>query len=436
MSSMFRLSGFLAAMVFLALTTVVLGAPQQDKTDSLLDKAYPDAPIAELAKLVRRHGVGAFEEFSAAHKGKFPIITARKDGLVDVTFVYKAKSQVLSVTVLGPSFGPNANRMQRLPTTDVWYLTLPAPADAQFRYAFLLESMPPDTPGLDPLLRHSVLEMEGDPLNPPPDARRSLVKLPGAPPETYSTRRTSVPKGKLETGTITSRILKEARTFTVYTPAGWNGQPPANLLLVFDGEAYGSAAQPIIPTPIVLDNLLADHKIGPTVAIMVNNMGRRNRDLTCSKPFATFLAEELVPWVKQHYTISADPSRTGVAGSSLGGLCSAYVALQYPRVVGSVLSQSGSYWFYPDYETAVFPARLEQSLIQSYFDSPRLPIQLYMEVGTLEGDAMVQTNRRLRDILRLKGYSVTYREYSDAHDYQTWHESLADGLIALLGARK
>jgi len=323
-----------------------------------------------------------------------------------------------------------------LPTTDVWYTTVPAPADAQFLYAFLQEILPPTAPGLDPLLRQPTTEIAADPLNPQQGAGRSLFKLPGAPPEPYSVRRSNVSHGKLEPGTIESHILKEQRTFSVYTSSGWDGKTPANLVFVFDGEAYGSAAQLLIPTPATLDNLIADHKIGPTVAILVNNMGKRTRDLSCYKPFATFLAEELVPWVKKRYAIAADPHRTVVAGSSLGGLCAAYVGMQYPNVLGSVLSQSGSYWFYPHAETVVLPSTQEQTLIQSYFDSPRLPLRIYMEVGTLEGDSMLQCNRRLRDILRLKGYPVTYREYSDAHDYQTWRESLADGLIALLGVKK
>ena len=45
----------------------------------------------------------------------------------------------------------------------------------------------------------------------------------------------------------------------------------------------------------------------------------------------------------------------------------------------------------------------------------------------------VVTNRHMRDVLRAKGYSVTYRELSSGHDYVGWRGTLADGLIALIG---
>jgi len=56
-----------------------------------------------------------------------------------------------------------------------------------------------------------------------------------------------------------------------------------------------------------------------------------------------------------------------------------------------------------------------------------------MNVGVLEGLDMVPTNRHLRDILRLKGYSVDYFEYACGHDRTCWRGTLADGLISLIG---
>ena len=48
---------------------------------------------------------------------------------------------------------------------------------------------------------------------------------------------------------------------------------------------------------------------------------------------------------------------------------------------------------------------------------------------------MLGTNRELRDVLLLKGYPVTYSEVDGEHDNFWWGGSLADGLVALLGAK-
>lgn len=53
-----------------------------------------------------------------------------------------------------------------------------------------------------------------------------------------------------------------------------------------------------------------------------------------------------------------------------------------------------------------------------------------MEVGRF--DSLMDINRELRDILMVKGYSLTYCEFDGGHDYFYWRGSLADGLITLL----
>jgi len=135
---------------------------------------------------------------------------------------------------------------------------------------------------------------------------------------------------------------------------------------VFDGVSYGALpdeAEAEVPTPTILDNLIAEKKIGQTVAILVWSMGKRSRDLTGSKPFSDFVADELVPWARSHYNVTPGPNAVVVAGSSFGGYGATYSAFTHPEAIGNVISQSGSYWISKNWQTvgADFEHRLYSS---------------------------------------------------------------------------
>jgi hypothetical protein len=68
--------------------------------------------------------------------------------------------------------------------------------------------------------------------------------------------------------------------------------------------------------------------------------------------------------------------------------------------------------------------------------------RFYLDAGRLENrtfddgaPSLLASNRHLRDVLIAKGYDVTYREFAGGHDSVWWRSTLADGRIALLGAR-
>jgi hypothetical protein len=127
-------------------------------------------------------------------------------------------------------------------------------------------------------------------------------------------------------------------------PIGWRASA---LLIVFDGSAYLSA----VPTPVILDNLIAGARIPPVVAVFIDNPNQetRTRELTPNPEFAEFLARELLPWVHARYHVTSDPRMTVVAGSSFGGLAATYAALRHPEVFGNVLCQSGDFSWAPDH---------------------------------------------------------------------------------------
>lgn len=291
------------------------------------------------------------------------------------------------------------------------------------------------------MLRVNDGDLQLDPLNPRRFAGRSAAEAPDAPTQTWAKERNEVPRGELTHHKFRSQVLQEERSFGVYTPAGYATRTtPLPLLVVFDGEAYGNAADAPVPTATILDNLIDAKKVPPISAVLVDNMNQaaRDRDLKCSRSFQRFLTDELLPWVRERYGVSKRAADVILAGSSDGGLCALCTAESSPNVFGAVLSQSANLSYSPLAKPALNVFTRESGWITRQFVlAPRTPLRFYLEVGLLEAGVVnpVAEHRRLRDVLEAKGYQVTYSEYSGGHDYLNWRGSLASGLIALLGSR-
>ena len=363
-----------------------------------------------------------------------------------VTFLWQAQEELENIVICSHllEYDPQKGLMQPLPNTDLWYLSVKTRNDIRCTYHFSLND--PLTSIIhdeNPWARLSA--MKTDPLNPlrinsPEDEDNpegypvsfSVLEMPHAAPQPWSTPRPEVPAGNLEVYRLSSKLLNNERRVWLYTPPDYDPEAePYPLLLIFDGFAYTHG----ISAPAVLDNLLADGLIPPFVSILVNSGTDKMRslELPCHTPFTEFLVEELLPWAHEKIHFTRDPHRTYVAGSSYGGLASSFAAFQHPEVFGNVLSQSGSYWWLPE------DAEEDEWLIRQYALAERKDLRFYMDVGTLEtmdirpgGPNQRLANRHMRDVLQAKGYPLHYTEYSGGHDYVWWQGTLADGLLALL----
>jgi enterochelin esterase-like enzyme len=248
-------------------------------------------------------------------------------------------------------------------------------------------------------------------------------------------------KGEIAEITIPSKIYAAGRHAWAYTPANYPVSCAAgcNFIVAFDGAMYLGA----MPIPETLDSLVAARRIAPTVAILVDNGAPPGRlqDLANSQRFASFVADELVPWAQAHYSVTHAPDHTIIVGASAGGLAAAYIAYKYPTLFGNVVSQSGAFWRgnegsnAPPYEW----------LTQQYASSPRADIRFFLDVGSKEtvgalngaAPSLLDANRRLRDVLRAKGYVLEYFEVpGGVHSFETWRGRLPFGIAALAPASK
>lgn len=383
------------------------------------------------------------------------------DAQVYCTFLYRGtdSGNVLAV----PSFLEitlEKAHMERLGESDVWYKTILTAPDIMTVYRIAPDDSLQSLQSLTSMKQFAerTAHWIADPLNPktyfiPTDEQGdpsaliavSVMTGPAYKSHSYVTAhpqivaRPGVAAGTISTHSLRSQILNNERKVHVYTPPGYSAAgDPCHLLLLFDGIAYAQ----LMNSGIVLDNLLADGLIAPTVAVMVDNApDSRNHELPPNEKMPEFLRGELLPWVREQYHVSVDPAQVVIAGLSFGGLAAAWNAFKAPDLFGNVLSQSGSYWWAP--AIGMPGADGEPGwLIRQYASSERLPLCFYLDVGLLEnydffgGASHRGLNRHMRDVLQAKGYPVSYAEYSGGHDFVWWQQTLADGLSTLRRMRQ
>ncbi len=418
----------------------------------------PQSPrLIQFKKDLAITGQQAFDTFRADIQKKGTPLVEPIPGdqtQVWVTFLWFAKEPVRNVVVFSGLTNYAYTRailpdiqMARLDGTDLWFKTFKVRKDARFTYQLSVnDSLIPEEDEPDDNARRA--KLRSDPVNPHRfNDAESLVELPDAPEQLWI-RQSGNPAGQLKSSQLRSEILKTERTVTVYSPPGYKGEGrPYPLLIVFDGDAYTNA----IPTPTILDNLIAARKLPPVVAVFVNNVSAnqpfvRTLELSCNASFTRFLVSELLPWVRKRYHVTKSPAHTAVGGASRGALAATCAALDHPDIFGNVFSQSGFFvykdknWFRrvgndvaPDNATQEAKAWQEYgSVITEFVRRPRKEIRFYLEAGVFENTyhpSVLIANRHLRDVLLAKGYSIQYEESAGHHSTVNFRGSLATALI-------
>jgi enterochelin esterase-like enzyme len=353
-----------------------------------------------------------------------PIIETAGEDSYHVTFLWRDDGTTRSVDVIQDwgADGIREHSMMRLMGTDIWYKTRIVRSDTRTTYQLAPDPLPTAYGDAVPYIP--------DPLNPNRFSPYfdeggfqiwfSLVVLPDAPPQPWI-------NANVPAGTITlHKPFEDGRRIWVYTPNP-SVRPLYSLLVAFDGRL----ANDILALPKMLDLRLAENKIRPTLALLVDNPDRP--ELMCVPDFADYVVERIIPWARATFPVQDDPAHTVVTGSSFGGLSAAYLGLRYPTVVGAVLCQTGWFRWHPDDDSE------HEWLARQFVANPAQPVHFYLDVGILEnarmldgGPSQLVTNRHMRNVLRAKGYKVIYREYSGGHDYSSLQNPLFDALPLML----
>jgi enterochelin esterase family protein len=177
--------------------------------------------------------------------------------------------------------------------------------------------------------------------------------------------------------------------------------------------------------------LIGQKKITPIIAIFIDpwdrkeNVNRRETQFIPAEDgickFCEFIVDELIPTVEPAYSKGGGRKSRAILGTSYGGLHAAFMAMRYGSVFDFVAMQSGAF-------------RRALWILDGIAKAEILPSKAFLHIGTFEPGGL-ESNRKLRDILKKKGVTVQYLEVPEGHSWGHWRAYLDDILIFFYGTR-
>ncbi len=264
--------------------------------------------------------------------------------------------------------------------------------------------------------------------------------------------RPDVPHGVLsEKKSLTSKVYDGmVSDYWVYVPAQYDGKTPIALMVFQDGGAYLTPGSNH-PAVAVLDNLIAQKKIPPMVAVFTNpgdiagapgtptyqqveaysrKWSRTLKDAmrsveydTVSSRYDRFLTGDLLPAALAGLKVRTDAYSRAITGSSSGGICAFNAAWQQPDQFSRVISWIGSFTAIQWHEDPVV-ADGGQDYPEKILREPHRTLRVWIEDGSGDQEnpnygSWPMANLRMANALKLKGYDFRFSfgtgPHSQAH---------------------
>lgn len=152
---------------------------------------------------------------------------------------------------------------------------------------------------------------------------------------------------------IESKVLNEERVLNIYLPHGYDQKEKYPVIYLLDG----SADEDVVHIAGLVQFMGLMYTMPPTIVVGIDNVDRK-RDFTFktdvpslrekypntghSAPFIKFIAEELQPYIRNHFSTNDTSS---LIGQSLGGLLASEIVLKNPELFDRYYIVSPSLWW-------------------------------------------------------------------------------------------
>ncbi len=160
-----------------------------------------------------------------------------------------------------------------------------------------------------------------------------------------------------------------------------------------------------------------------------------HRDFTCSDEYADYLTEEVMARGADRFRCG-DGARHLIAGTSLAGLQSAFVALSRPDLFSHCLAQSGAFWWSDELLTG-HAQRMDPVDVRFWLsvgDRETADGISHPPSGIYQKVSQVAACERFARSLAGNGCEVRHRMVPGGHEVGRWQSELAPALRWLFGA--
>jgi enterochelin esterase-like enzyme len=252
---------------------------------------------------------------------------------------------------------------------------------------------------------------------------KSVLLLDGYAPPAWL--EAPVVEGRFDELTVRGRGLGESIAIRVWSPAD-AGERPLRLLLAHDGPEYDRLAS---LTRFTAAKIAAGELPPHRVALLAP--GDRDQWYSASQVYGRVLANDVIPALRDAFGTIGAPAGMGC---SLGALAMLHAHRSFPRSLGALFMQSGSF-FTPRLDPQEWRFARFARIVRFVRGMDRnaqyaIPVPVTMTVGTAEENAA--NNRQMAHVLAEQGYEVVLEEVPDMHNYTGWRDALDPHLTGLL----
>lgn len=165
-------------------------------------------------------------------------------------------------------------------------------------------------------------------------------------PEGFDTKKSNINYGKLTELEYNSKTTGTTRKCYVYTPADYDKAVTYPVLYLLHGIG-GTHTEWLggVPNEII-SNLIAQGEAKPMIAVIPNIRAAYDdsvpsevinpESIAACDNFINDLCNDLMPFIKSHYSVSCKREKCAVAGLSMGGRESLYIGIKMPETFGYI----------------------------------------------------------------------------------------------------